>query len=69
MLSNYIDAVAAIKEAVLQGQYKAVKEVNRVQLAVYFAIGKYLSANTVREFGALVPSSPSATNYAVNFRG
>ena len=46
MLSNYIDAVAAIKEAVLQGQYKAVKEVNRVQLAVYFAIGKYLSANT-----------------------
>lgn len=46
MTRNYIDAVAAIKTAVLQGQYEAVKEVNRVQLAVYFAIGKFLSANT-----------------------
>lgn len=39
-------AVEAIKTAILQGQYEAAKDVNRVQLAVYFAIGKYLSKNT-----------------------
>lgn len=41
-------AVEAIKTAILQGQYEALKDVNRVQLAVYFAIGKYLSKNTKR---------------------
>ncbi len=39
-------AVEAIKTAILQGQFEALKDVNRVQLAVYFAIGKYLSENT-----------------------
>ena len=39
-------AVEAIKTAILQGQYEAAKDINRVQLAVYFAIGKYLSKNT-----------------------
>lgn len=39
-------AVETIKTAILQGQYEALKEVNRVQLAVYYAIGKYLSRNT-----------------------
>lgn len=41
-------AVEAINTAILQGQYEALKDVNRVQLAVYFAIGKYLSKNTKR---------------------
>jgi predicted nuclease of restriction endonuclease-like (RecB) superfamily len=41
-------AVEAIKIAILQGQYEANKDVNRIQLAVYFAIGKYLSNNTRR---------------------
>ena len=41
-------AVKAIKTAILQGQYEATKDVNRVQLAVYFAVGKYLSKNTKR---------------------
>lgn len=41
-----LQAVEAIKTAILQGQYEALKDVNRVQLAVYFAIGKYLSKNT-----------------------
>ena len=40
------DTVEAIKTAILQGQYEALKDVNRVQLAVYYAIGKYLSKNT-----------------------
>ncbi|MBR4520171.1 MAG: DUF1016 family protein [Paludibacteraceae bacterium] len=39
-------AVETIKTAILQGQYEVNKDVNRIQLAVYFAIGKYLSRNT-----------------------
>jgi hypothetical protein len=39
-------AVADIKEAILQGQYEAAKGVNRIQLAVYFGIGKYISLRT-----------------------
>ena len=39
-------AVEAIKTAIMQGQYEALKDVNRVQLAVYFAVGKFLSKNT-----------------------
>ena len=39
-------AVADIKEAILQGQYEAAKGVNRIQLAVYFGIGKYISQHT-----------------------
>lgn len=46
-------AVETIKTAILQGQYEANKGVNRIQLAVYFAIGKYLSLNTRNlEYGA-----------------
>lgn len=41
-------AVETIKTAILQGQYEAAKDVNRVQLAVYFSIGKYLSINAKR---------------------
>ncbi len=39
-LINYTSAVETIKTAILQGQYQAAKDVNRVQLALYFAIGK-----------------------------
>ena len=39
-------AVKTIKKAILQGQYEAAKGVNRVQLAVYFGIGKYVSLHT-----------------------
>ena len=41
-------AVETIKTAILQGQYEALKGTNRIQLAVYFSIGKYLSNNTRR---------------------
>ena len=43
---TYNHAVETIKTAILQGQYEAAKGVNRIQLAVYFAIGKYISLNT-----------------------
>lgn len=39
-------AVSDIKTAILQGQYEASKGVNRIQLAVYFGIGKYISQHT-----------------------
>lgn len=39
-------AVADIKDAILQGQYEATKGANRVQLAVYYGIGKYISKHT-----------------------
>ena len=43
---TYRNAVETIKTAILQGQYEAAKGVNRIQLAVYFAIGKYISLHT-----------------------
>jgi Protein of unknown function (DUF1016). len=46
MNKTYIQAVEAIKNAILQGQYEAAKGVNRMQLAVYFSIGKYISQHT-----------------------
>ena len=43
---QYKPAAETIKTAILQGQYEAAKGVNRIQLAVYFGIGKYVSLNT-----------------------
>lgn len=48
--SIYTTAVETIKTAILQGQYEAAKGVNRIQLAVYFGIGKYISLNTRKKF-------------------
>lgn len=45
-LTTYKSAAEIIKTAILQGQYEAAKGVNRIQLTVYFAIGKYISLNT-----------------------
>ncbi len=45
-VSTYNEAVKAIKTAILQGQYEAAKGVNRIQLAIYFGIGRYLSQHT-----------------------
>ena len=42
----YKPAAETIKVAILQGQYEAAKGANRIQLAVYFGIGKYVSQNT-----------------------
>ncbi len=46
MEHSYIEAVQAIKTAILQGQYEASRRVNRIQLAVYYGIGRYLSQHT-----------------------
>ena len=47
---NYAIAVKTIKTAILQGQYAAAKGTNRIQLATYFAIGKYISLNSRQGF-------------------
>ena len=46
---HVLKAVSAIKTAILQGQYEAAKDVNRVQLALYYAVGRYLSINTRKD--------------------
>ncbi len=45
-ITTYAAAVQAIKTAILQGQYKAAKGVNRIQLATYYGVGRYLSQHT-----------------------
>lgn len=42
----YKNAVDIIKTAILQSQARAVKVVNQEQLALYYGIGRYVSANT-----------------------
>ena len=41
-----IDAVNLLKTAILQRQARAVKAVNQEQLALYYGVGRYISANT-----------------------
>ena len=43
---QYNQAAEIIKTAILQSQYEAAKGINRIQLALYYGIGKYLSAKT-----------------------
>ena len=45
-MTQYNQAAEIIKTAILQSQYEAAKGINRIQLALYYGIGKYLSAKT-----------------------
>lgn len=68
-LVSYDNAVKTIKTAILQGQYEAAKDVNRVQLVLYFAIGKYLSQHTRNRIwreGALVVISDMYGNATIS---
>lgn len=47
---NYDEAVKAIKTAILQSQYDAVRTVNEKQLMLYYGIGKYISLNSRNGF-------------------
>ena len=71
-LVSYDNAVKTIKTAILQGQYEAAKDVNRVQLVLYFAIGKYLSQHTRNRSwgeGALVAISEQLRKELPGLRG
>ena len=46
---NYIEAAKAIKEAILNSQYRAVSSINKEQLSLYYGIGEYVSKNS-REY-------------------
>ena len=46
MVTKYQNAVDIIKTAILQSQARAAKAVNQEQLALYYGIGRYISANT-----------------------
>ena len=68
----YTEAAETIKTAILQGQYEALREENRVQLAVYFSIGKYVSQNTRKGkwgTGALVSISDNLRRMLPGLRG
>lgn len=43
---DVVSAVGLIRQAILQSQARAVKAVNQEQLALYYGIGRFLSANT-----------------------
>lgn len=56
-----ITAVEAIKTAILQSQYQAAKETTRVQLILYYGIGRYLSSKKGKKtWGASVLESISS---------
>lgn len=68
-IALYETAAETIKTAILQGQYEALKGENRVQLAVYFGIGKYISANSRSRrwgTGALVIISERLRKYCLD---
>ena len=45
-IQNYDEAVKAIKTAILNSQFDAVRAVNEKQLMLYYGIGKYISLNS-----------------------
>ena len=45
-IRKYQNAVDIIKTAILQSQARAAKAVNQEQLALYYGIGRYVSANS-----------------------
>lgn len=72
VITLYETAAETIKTAILQGQYEALKGENRVQLAVYFGIGKYISLNSrngVWGTGALAAISERLRKILPGLRG
>ena len=44
--ADYIRAVKAIKQAILKSRYRAVQQVNREILSLYYWVGNYVSVNS-----------------------
>ena len=44
--TSYTTTAEQIKEAILSSQYTAAKQVNAVQLSLYYGVGRYVSQNT-----------------------
>ena len=61
--TSYAEAVKAIKEAILESRYRAARLVNKEVLALYYAIGGYISVQSraaSRWAGCRQPASPRA---------
>lgn len=43
---DWREGVKVIKQAILQSQYRAAKNVNREQLSLYFGVGRYISEHS-----------------------
>ena len=43
---EYLLAVKAIKQAVLESRYRAARQVNKEILALYYWVGNYVSINS-----------------------
>lgn len=66
------DAVNILKTAILQSQARAVKAVNQEQLALYYGVGRYISANTRNKHwgsGMIKSISQSLRNELPGLRG
>ena len=50
MNQDFLSEVETIKTAILQSQYQAAKETTRVQLILYYGIGRYLYSKKGRKF-------------------
>ena len=44
--ANYLPAVKAIKEAILESRYRAARLVNKEMLALYYWVGNYVSVHS-----------------------
>lgn len=44
--AEYVGAIVAIKDAILQSRYRAAKLVNKEMLSLYYAVGGYISASS-----------------------
>lgn len=49
-ITNFNQAIKAIKSAILQSRYRAAKLANREMLSLYFGIGKFISENSRNHF-------------------
>ncbi len=69
---RYDEMVESIKTAILQSQYRALQSTNQVQLQLYYAIGRYISLNSRKDFwgtGALLYISNKLRNDMPGLRG
>lgn len=69
---QYTIAAQTIKAAILQSQHRAVKQVNKEQLILYYGIGRYISENSRNGYwgtGAVSFISNSLQSELPGFRG
>ena len=66
--SNEIkNAVSLIKDGILHSQQRVLAAINQEQLALYHAIGRFISMNTRKKKWGQVSSRPSALNYVKSY--